>query len=65
MKYIPRNIAPEARKALEQMKLEIASELGLANYNSIDKGNLTARQNDQVGGQMVKRLIEMAMTQIK
>lgn len=49
-----------AQKALNQMKLEVANELGLANYDSIDKGNLTARQNGVVGGNMVKRLIEMA-----
>ena len=32
-------LVPEARQALNQMKLEIASELGLANYDNIDKGN--------------------------
>ena len=42
------------------MKLEIASELGLSNYNTIDKGNLPSRQNGYVGGYMTKRLVEMA-----
>lgn len=51
---------PEARAALNQMKLEIASELGLANYDKIDKGTLTSRQNGYVGGYMTKRLVEMA-----
>ena len=32
-----RILVPEARQALDQMKLEIASELGLSNYNTIDK----------------------------
>lgn len=59
-----RVVVPEAKQALEQMKLEIANELGLSNYNSIDKGNLTSRQNGYVGGYMVKRLIEQAERQM-
>ena len=55
-----RVVVPEARMALNQMKLEIAGELGLSNYESIDKGNLTSRQNGYVGGYMVKRLVETA-----
>lgn len=57
-------VVPEARAALNSFKLEIANELGLTNYDSIDKGNLTSRQNGYVGGYMVKRLIEMAETQM-
>ena len=32
---------PAAKAALNQMKLEIANEIGLANYDTVDKGNLT------------------------
>mgnify|MGYP001435485748 CR=1 FL=1 len=53
-------LVPEARQALEQMKLEIANELGISNYNNIDKGNLPSRQNGYVGGYMTKKLVEMA-----
>ena len=53
-------VVPEARQALNQMKNEIASELGMSNYESMDKGNLTARQNGYVGGYMTKRLVEQA-----
>ena len=53
-------LVPEAKQALDQMKLEIASELGMANYNTMDKGNLPSRQNGYVGGYMTKRLVEMA-----
>ncbi|MFZ5969003.1 MAG: small, acid-soluble spore protein, alpha/beta type [Bacillota bacterium] len=53
-------VVPEARMALNQMKTEIAGELGLTNYDAIDKGNLTARQNGFVGGYMTKRLVETA-----
>ena len=42
------------------MKLEIANELGISNYDSLDKGNLPSRQNGYVGGYMTKRLVEMA-----
>ncbi|NLK72179.1 MAG: alpha/beta-type small acid-soluble spore protein [Clostridiales bacterium] len=53
-------VVPEARAALNQMKTEIANELGLANYANVDKGNLTSRQNGYVGGYMTKRLVESA-----
>ncbi len=41
-------LVPEARQALDQMKLEIASELGMSNYNTMDKGNLPSRQMDML-----------------
>ena len=53
-------LVPQARQALNQMKLEIASELGMANYDSMDKGNLPSRQNGYVGGYMTKNLVRMA-----
>ncbi|WP_204403965.1 small, acid-soluble spore protein, alpha/beta type [Alkaliphilus hydrothermalis] len=53
-------VVPEARQALNQMKVEIANELGLSNYDQIDKGNLTSRQNGYVGGTITKRLVEFA-----
>lgn len=46
---------PQAKQALNQMKLEIANELGMADYQQVDKGNLTARQNGYVGGYMTKK----------
>ena len=55
-----RILVPEARQALNQMKLEIASELGMANYDSMDKGNLPSRQNGYVGGYITKNLVRMA-----
>ena len=55
---------PAAKAALNQMKLEIANEIGLANYDTVDKGNLTARQNGYVGGYMTKKLVELAEQQM-
>ena len=55
---------PQAKQALNQMKLEIANELGMADYQQVDKGNLTARQNGYVGGYMTKKFVEMAEQQM-
>ena len=55
---------PQAKQALNQMKLEISNELGMADYQQVDKGNLTARQNGYVGGYMTKKLVEMAEQQM-
>lgn len=59
-----RIVVPEARQALEQLKLEIANELGINNYDNIDKGELPSRVNGYVGGYMVRRLVESAQNQM-
>ncbi|NOW03003.1 alpha/beta-type small acid-soluble spore protein [Clostridium beijerinckii] len=53
-----RTLVPEAKQGLNRLKTEVASEIGLNNYESMDKGNLSSRQNGSVGGEMVKRMIE-------
>lgn len=53
-----RTLVPNAKHGLDQFKLEVADELGINNYESIDKGNLTSRENGSVGGEMVKRMVE-------
>lgn len=58
------NNKKQAKQALNQMKLEIANELGMSNYQQMDKGNLTARENGYVGGNMTKKLVEMAQQQM-
>ncbi|MCK9443320.1 MAG: alpha/beta-type small acid-soluble spore protein [Tissierellaceae bacterium] len=55
-----RVLVPEARHALNQMKLEIANELGMSNYDSMDKGTLTSRENGYVGGNITRNLVRMA-----
>ena len=57
-------VVPQAKQALNQMKLEIANELRMSNYQQMDKGNLTARENGYVGGYMTKKLVEMAEQQM-
>ena len=53
-----------AKPALNNLKTEVANELGLSNYDQADKGNMTARQNGYVGGYMTKKLVEMAEQQL-
>ena len=54
-----RIMVPEARSALDKFKLEVANELGITNYDQIDKGNLTSRENGYVGGNMVRKMVEL------
>ncbi len=46
----------ESEAALEKMKFEIASELGV-NLKQGYNGNLSSRDNGYVGGYMVKKMI--------
>ena len=56
-------MVPEAREALDNMKFEIARELGV-NLKHGDNGDLTSRENGSVVGYMVKRLVEQAERQM-
>ncbi|MFT9846652.1 small, acid-soluble spore protein, alpha/beta type [Aneurinibacillus sp. REN35] len=52
-------VAPQARMALDQMKYEIATEFG------VQLGpDTTSRQNGSVGGEITKRLVQMAEQQL-
>lgn len=52
-------IVPGAQQALDQMKYEIASEFG------VQLGpDTTSRQNGSVGGEITKRLVQMAEQQL-
>ena len=52
-----KTLVPEAKKALEQFKMEAASEVGV-NLSQGYNGDLTSRQAGSIGGQMVKKMIE-------
>ncbi len=54
-----RAVVPEAKQALNNMKYEIANELGI-NLKQGYNGDLPSRQAGYIGGYMVKRLIENA-----
>ena len=55
-------VNPNAKKALQEMKLEIANELGAETINKYGSNN-TSYENGQLGGRvgglMSKRLVEM------
>ena len=46
---------PEARQAMDQFKMEAASEVGV-NLKKGYNGDLTSREAGSVGGQMVKNI---------
>ena len=54
-----RTVVPEAKQQLNNMKYEIANEIGV-NLKQGYNGDLTAKQNGSVGGEMVKRMIQQA-----
>lgn len=51
---------PEAATALRQFKLEVANELGIPDYENMDKGNLSSRENGYVGGNMTRKMVSFA-----
>ena len=48
---------PEARKAMDQFKMEAANEVGVTLKDGYN-GDLTSKQAGSIGGQMVKKMIE-------
>ena len=50
-----KTLVPEAKQALNQFKMEAASEVGV-NLSQGYNGDLTSRQAGSVGGQMVKKI---------
>ena len=50
-------IVSEAKAAMDQFKMEAASEVGVNLKNGYN-GHLTSREAGSVGGQMVKKMIE-------
>ena len=51
---------PGAQQAINQMKYEIAQEFGV----QLERDS-SSRSNGSVGGEITKRLVEMAQTQLK
>jgi small acid-soluble spore protein A (major alpha-type SASP) len=57
-------LVTQARSALENLKNQTASELGIQNYAQQYKGDLPSRVNGSVGGYMVKKMIALAEQQL-
>ena len=49
---------PEAKSAMNRFKEEVASELGVPLKDGYN-GDLTSRQAGSIGGEMVKKMIEI------
>ncbi len=66
-------LVPGSREALTKFKMECAQEIGLTQFtkenNDHYKGDVSCRQNGleggPIGGQMVKKMIQMAEGQLK
>lgn len=52
-------VAPTSKRALENMKYEIAREMGVTLG-----ADTTSRKNGSVGGEMTRRLVELGKQQI-
>ncbi len=59
-----KTLIPEAKAAMEQFKMQAASEVGVNLQNGYN-GDLTARQAGSIGGQMVKKMVESYENSIK
>ncbi len=59
-----KTVVPEAKAAMEQFKMQAASEVGVNLQNGYN-GDLTARQAGSIGGQMVKKMVESYENSIK
>jgi hypothetical protein len=58
-------VNPMAKQALDKFKMEAAQELQVSDeYKSGYWGNMTSRECGSVGGQMVKKMVEYAETQL-
>ena len=59
-----KTMVPEAKAAMEQFKMQAASEVGVNLQNGYN-GDLTAKQAGSIGGQMVKKMVENYENSIK
>lgn len=57
-------VVPQARAALEQMKYEVAQELGIQLPQDGYYGNMTTRDMGSIGGYITRRLVQIAEQQL-
>ena len=57
-------VVPEARESLNRFKYEVANEVGVTLKDGYN-GNLSSRDAGRIGGNMVRKLIEQAESQMK
>jgi hypothetical protein len=57
-------VVPQARQGLEQLKYEVAQELGIAIPQDGYYGYMTTRDTGAIGGHMVRRMVQIAEQQL-
>ncbi|CAI6039016.1 alpha/beta-type small acid-soluble spore protein [Cohnella sp. JJ-181] len=57
-------LVPQARQALENMKMEAAQSLGVQIPSDGYYGNVTSRDAGSLGGYITKKLVQMAEQQL-
>ncbi|WP_369418003.1 small, acid-soluble spore protein, alpha/beta type [Cohnella mopanensis] len=57
-------VVPQAAQALEQLKFEVAQELGIQLPKDGYYGNLLTREAGSIGGQITRRLVQMSEQQL-
>jgi len=53
-------VVPQANAALDQMKYEVAQELGIALPQDGYYGNITTREAGSIGGYITRKLVQIA-----
>lgn len=57
-------VVPQAKQAINQIKMEAASTLGVAYQQDGYNGNLSTRDAGSLGGYITKKLVQIAEQQI-
>ncbi|MGV2886104.1 small, acid-soluble spore protein, alpha/beta type [Paenibacillus taichungensis] len=57
-------VVPQARNALEQLKFEVANELGIQIPQDGYYGYMATRDTGAIGGHMVRRMVQIAEQQL-
>lgn len=59
-----KRLVPEAKEALDKFKYEVASEVGVNLKNGYN-GDISSKDAGRIGGNMVKKMIQQAESQMK
>ncbi len=59
-----KKLVPEAMSALDKFKYEVASEVGVTLKDGYN-GDLSSRDAGRIGGNMVRKMIQQAESQMK
>ena len=59
-----RRLVPEAKESLDKFKYEVASEVGVTLKDGYN-GDLSSKDAGRIGGNMVKKMIQQAESQMK